>query len=225
MVFCTNCGAQNQDNAQFCTGCGAHLSTAVAPTSGQPSEPMGPRPPIQPGPSLSPPVSYPTPVSYAASPGPPLPPGATYAVWADRVVGYLIDSLLVGAGMLVLYLVLGGLFAMLAGLGSNLAGGMCCMMILIFPLATLLVGLYNRVYLVAQRGSSIGQGIMKLKVVDINGNLLNMQTALIRLLAQVGLSFVPMVGPLLDLLWPLWDEKRQTLHDKAVGSFVLKLPS
>src|SRR5450432_1823497 len=144
MVFCTNCGAQNQDNAQFCTGCGAHLSTAVAPTSGQPPEPMGPPPPIQPGPSLSPPVSYATPVSPATSPGPPLPPGATYAQWADRVVGYLIDSLLVGAGMLVLYLVLGGLFAMLSGLGSNLAGGMCCVMILIFPVATLLVGLYNR---------------------------------------------------------------------------------
>ena len=220
MVFCTNCGAQNQDNAQFCTGCGAHLTTGVAHTSGQPPAPLGPPPPIQPGPSLSPPVSY-TPTT----PGPPLPPGATYAQWADRVVGYLIDSLLVGAGMLVLYLVLGGLFAMLAGTGSNLASGMCCVMILIFPVATLLVGLYNRVYLVATRGSSIGQGIMKLKVVDINGNLLSMQTALIRLLAQVGLSFVPMVGPLLDLLWPLWDEKRQTLHDKAVGSFVLKLPS
>jgi len=24
-------------------------------------------------------------------------------------------------------------------------------------------------------------------------------------------------------MWPLWDEKRQTLHDKAVGSFVLKM--
>jgi uncharacterized RDD family membrane protein YckC len=64
---------------------------------------------------------------------------------------------------------------------------------------------------------------MKLKVVDVNGNLLTTGTALIRLLAQVALSFLPLVGPLLDLMWPLWDEKRQTLHDKAVGSFVLKM--
>jgi uncharacterized RDD family membrane protein YckC len=153
-----------------------------------------------------------------------LPPGATYAQWIDRVVGYLIDSLLVGAVMLVLYLGLGGLFAAMAGVGSRAAGAMCCMLIILFPVASLLVGLYNRVYLVAQRGASIGQGLMKLKVVDINGNLLSMGTAAIRLLAQVALSFLPMVGPLLDLLWPLWDEKRQTLHDKAVGSFVLKLP-
>jgi uncharacterized RDD family membrane protein YckC len=217
MTFCTNCGAQNQDNAQFCTGCGGRLNTALAATPGHTPAPAGPPPAFQPGPPLQPGVSY-------STPGPPLPPGATYAQWADRVVGYLIDSLLVGAGMLVLYLVLGSVLAMLSGLGSNLAGGMCCMMILIFPVATLLVGLFNRVYLVAQRGSSIGQGVMKLKVVDINGNLLTMGTALIRLLAQVGLSFVPMVGPLLDLLWPLWDEKRQTLHDKAVGSYVLKMP-
>ena len=216
MAFCTNCGTQNRDNAQFCTGCGSPLSTAVAATPGQPPAPVGPSSPGQPGPPIQP--------GYA-TPGPPLPPGANYAQWADRVVGYLIDSLLVGAGMLVLYLVLGSLFAMIAGgLGSRAAGPMCCMMIVLFPLASLLVGFYNRVYLVAQRGSSIGQGVMKLKVVDIHGNLLTMGTALIRLVAQVALSFLPLVGPLLDLLWPLWDEKRQTLHDKAVGSFVLKMP-
>jgi uncharacterized RDD family membrane protein YckC len=152
-----------------------------------------------------------------------LPPGATYAQWADRVVGFLIDMLLVGAGMGVLYAVVGSALALMAGAGSNIAGGMCCMMIVLFPLSSLLVGLFNGVYLVAQRGSSIGQGVMHLKVVDINGNLLTTQTALIRLLARVGLSFVPMVGPLLDLLWPLWDDKHQTLHDKAVGSYVLKL--
>jgi uncharacterized RDD family membrane protein YckC len=220
MAFCTNCGTQNQDHAQFCTGCGSRLSTAVAGTPGQSpghvEQAVGQPLPGQPAP-------YQPGATYSA-PGPPLPPGATYAEWADRVVGYLIDSLLVGAGMLVLYLVLGSLFAMLAGARSDLAGPMCCMLIVLFPISTLLVGFFNRVYLVAQRGSSIGQGVMRLKVVDINGNLLTMGTALIRLLAQVGLSFLPFVGPLLDLLWPLWDEKRQTLHDKAVGSYVLKMP-
>ena len=209
MAFCTNCGAQNQDNAQYCTGCGSPIRVALATPPGQLSPVSGAPPPLA--------------VPYATAAGPPLPPGATYALWADRVVGYLIDMLLVGVGMGVLYLVLGGLFAMMAGLGSNIAGGMCCMMILLFPVSSLLVGLFNGVYLVAQRGASIGQGVMNLKVVDINGNLLSTGTAFIRLIARVALGFVPMVGPLLDLLWPLWDEKRQTLHDKAVGSYVLKL--
>jgi uncharacterized RDD family membrane protein YckC len=152
-----------------------------------------------------------------------LPPGATYAEWADRVVGFLIDMVLVGAGMGILYFVVVGLFATMSAFGSGLAGGLCCMMILLFPISSLLVGLFNGVYLVAQRGASIGQGVMNLKVVDVNGNLLTTGTAFIRLLARVALGFVPFVGPLLDLLWPLWDEKKQTLHDKAVGSYVLKL--
>ncbi len=61
---------------------------------------------------------------------------------------------------------------------------------------------------------------MKIKIIDAQGNKLSTGTAFIRLLAQVGLSIVPF-GSFLDLLWPLWDVQRQTLHDKAVGSFAV----
>lgn len=93
-------------------------------------------------------------------------------------------------------------------------------MLLLFPLASLGVGIWNRVYLVATRGYSIGQGVVKVKVIDARGEKLTMGSAAIRLLAQVGLNMIPLVG-LLDLLWPLWDDTRQTLHDKAVGSYVV----
>ena len=79
-------------------------------------------------------------------------------------------------------------------------------------------------YLVAQRGSSIGQGLMKIRVVNAQGQLLTMGEAVLRLLAHVALSFVPLLG-VVDLLWPLWDERRQTLHDKAVGSYVVTYPA
>jgi uncharacterized RDD family membrane protein YckC len=101
------------------------------------------------------------------------------------------------------------------------AGG-CCIAFVLFPVVTLLVGLYNKIYLVSKRGASIGQGIMKLKVVNERGELLSMGATSLRLLAQIGIGLVPFVGSLLDLLWPLWDEKRQTLHDKAVNSLVIK---
>ncbi|HUA63346.1 MAG TPA: RDD family protein [Verrucomicrobiae bacterium] len=145
-----------------------------------------------------------------------------YAPWATRVLGYLIDSLLVGAVMGVLYLILGTLLVGIAGsTGSeNAAGGLCCIMLVLFPLSALLVGFFNRVYLVATRGYSIGQGVVKVKVVDGAGNLLTTGTAFIRLLAQIGMGLVPLLS-LVDLLWPLWDERRQTLHDKAVGCFVI----
>jgi uncharacterized RDD family membrane protein YckC len=150
-----------------------------------------------------------------------------YATWANRVMAYLIDFALVLGGMLALYLVagvfLGGLASLGGRTGAGLAGVPCCVLLVLFPLATFLVGLYNRVYLVAQRGYSIGQGAMKLKVTDARGNLLSVGTLVIRLLAQAVLGAIPVVG-LLDLLWPLWDITRQTLHDKAVGSFVINNP-
>jgi uncharacterized RDD family membrane protein YckC len=161
------------------------------------------------------------------------------AVWANRAIGYIIDSLFVVVAMAAIYAVGIPVFTSIAGLGG-LAGsqglnglgavgssiGMfgCCCMLALGPVATILVGLYNKVHLVSQRGYSVGQGVMKIKIVDGNGNLLTFQTALIRLLAQAGLSFIPFLGAV-DLLWPLWDAQRQTLHDKAVGSFAINDPA
>jgi uncharacterized RDD family membrane protein YckC len=198
-MYCPKCGAAIAAGVAFCPICGAGLPAAPAPPQTAPAY-------------------YPT----AA----PAYPAWDYATWGTRALGYIIDGLLVGAGMAVLYLILGGVVAStlnLAG-GHGLGGGVCCMMILIFPFATLVVGLYNSVYLVAQRGFSIGQGVVKIKVVDGSGNLLTQGTALIRLLVRVALSFVPLL-PLLDMLWPLWDERRQTLHDKAVNCYVINNPS
>jgi uncharacterized RDD family membrane protein YckC len=164
-------------------------------------------PPAQPFSAAPPPVAY--------------GPAMDYASWGNRALGYIIDSLLVGAVMGVLWLLLAGALIGLAG--THAGGGVCCLFIILFPLSTLLVGLYNRVYLVSQRGYSIGQGVVKVKVVDANGRFLTQGTAFLRLLVQAGMGFVPFL-PLLDLLWPLWDERRQTLHDKAVNCYVINNP-
>jgi len=146
---------------------------------------------------------------------------AGYASWGNRAVGFIIDGLLVGVGMAILYFFAAAMLAGIAGLaGHGAFGGMCCMFFLLFPVATLLVGLYNGVYLIALRGYSIGQGVVHIKVVDAAGNLLSQGTAFLRLVVRVGLSFVPFL-PLLDMLWPLWDERGQTLHDKAVNCYVV----
>jgi uncharacterized RDD family membrane protein YckC len=144
-----------------------------------------------------------------------------YATWGSRAIGYLIDSLLVGVAMAILYALLGGLLTAVAGVGGRgAAQGACCFFIVLFPLASLLVGLYNRVYLISQRGYSIGQGVVHVKVIDANGGLLTQGTAFLRLLVAAGMGLVPFL-PVLDLLWPLWDDRRQTLHDKAVNCYVV----
>jgi uncharacterized RDD family membrane protein YckC len=193
-MFCSNCGSSIPEGSAFCPVCG---NSAGGPTPSR-------------APFSAPPAGYgATPVVW------------DYATWGTRAVGYLIDGVLVGGAMLILWFVIGGILTGVARLGGEAASGtMCCVVMLLFPIATLVVGLYNRVYLVAQRGYSIGQGGMKIKVVDGNGQHLTQNAALIRLLAQIGLGLVPLL-PILDMLWPLWDERRQTLHDKAVSCYVI----
>jgi uncharacterized RDD family membrane protein YckC len=187
-----------------------------------------------------PPVFNPN-APFAPTPVGALAPGSE-AQWGARVVGFLIDYAFVMAVMIVLTIAFTLVSSLVAGAAGTVAaaGGPAgeeaasaalgmfsssfCAMLVIFPLAALSVGAYNRVYLVSKRGYSIGQSVMKLKVVDTNGALLPMGTAALRLLAQIALSMVPLAG-LLDLLWPLWDPRRQTLHDKAIGSFVIPDPA
>jgi uncharacterized RDD family membrane protein YckC len=162
-------------------------------------------------------------MAAAAAPYGTLPPW-DYATWSSRVLGFLIDGLLVGLGMALLYLVGAGVLATtfhLAG-GHEAGRGMCCLLVVLFPLAMLFVGLYNSVYLIAERGYSIGQGVVRIMVVDANGARLSTGTAFVRLLVRVAFSCVAIVS-LLDLLWPLWDERRQTLHDKAVNCYVINM--
>jgi uncharacterized RDD family membrane protein YckC len=183
-----------------------------------------PLPPPPGAPYGPPPGGFVQPPAAAVAPGEP-------ATWANRVLGYLIDSLFVMVVMAVFYFVVFTVFGSALGLGGALnSDGLqglgtfgCCCLLALFPAATIAVGLYNRVHLVSQRGSSIGQGVMKIKIVNAQGGLLSFQTALIRLLAQAALSFIPFLG-MVDLLWPLWDPQRQTLHDKAVGSFAINNP-
>jgi uncharacterized RDD family membrane protein YckC len=127
---------------------------------------------------------------------------------------------------LIFGVALAGLFATMAhsDVGGGISSAGCCMFIVVMPVVSLLVGLYNSVYLVYTRGFSIGQGVVKIKVVNAQGQLLSGGTAFLRLLVRVLFQLVAVLS-ILDMLWPLWDERRQTLHDKIVNSYVINNPS
>ena len=208
-MFCAGCGANLNPGATFCPNCGT--PQPAPPAAARPSSPQ-------------PAAGFSGSAAAAAAPGYPAAFASGYASWGSRALGFIVDSLLVGGVMAILYFLLAGFLTGVAGLaGHNVAGGMCCMFLLLFPVATLLVGFYNGVYLIAQRGYSIGQGLVNIKVVDINGSLLTQGTAFIRLLVRAVMGFVPFL-PAVDLLWPLWDQRGQTLHDKAVNCYVVNNP-
>jgi uncharacterized RDD family membrane protein YckC len=251
MINCTSCGAENADGVRFCVRCGSTLP-ASAPQPGswqQPSGGLGGTPSGGLGGNPSggfgnppqyspPPVPYgqPANVGYGGAVTTAGVGGYPYAEWIDRVLAALIDGAISAGVMIVLYIIFGVISAVIGGIGasvnSDALGGLsslsCCLGFLLAAVSVFIVDIYNKVFLVSKRGFSIGQGVMKLKVVDAMGNIPQMGTLILRLVVQIALGFIPLIGiflGLLNLLWPLWDEKKQTLHDKAVGTFVVKTAS
>jgi len=76
---------------------------------------------------------------------------------------------------------------------------------------------------VSQRGCSIGQGVVKVKVVDPNGRFLTQGTAFVRLLAQAGMGLVPF-----SRSWtcsgPCGTSAGRRSTDKAVNCYVINDP-
>jgi uncharacterized RDD family membrane protein YckC len=76
-----------------------------------------------------------------------------------------------------------------------------------------------------ERGQTVGKRVMKIQTrSDSTGGPIGVGRGLLRYFVVVLFSmFSCSVVALLDGLWPLWDPKRQTLHDKIAGSVVIDL--
>lgn len=131
-------------------------------------------------------------------------PAAQLASWGERACGLLIDVGLVLAGIIVLGFLgnVSSFFTYLAALWYF--GG---------------YGWFQ--WIGGTRGQTPGQAVMGLKLVGVVSNSpIGGGQALVRWLVAWLLNLC-CVGGILDYLWPLWDQRRQTLHDKAVGSIVV----
>lgn len=69
------------------------------------------------------------------------------------------------------------------------------------------------------KGTTVGGIVFNLKVVRLDGRAVDAATAVVRTLVAF-LSAVTLVG----FLWCLWDEERQTWHDKVAGTTVVRVP-
>lgn len=126
------------------------------------------------------------------------------APWGTRVGATLID----GAVFLGAFIVV----AIIAGVLRAPA-----LVILVFP-----AWLAYPIYMIGVRGATIGQAAVGTRTaLAADGNQPSVGTAAIRLVAQMGISIVPF-GSILDILWPLWDDRLQTLHDKVAGTVVVR---
>jgi len=79
-----------------------------------------------------------------------------------------------------------------------------------------------------RNGMTLGKQVVKIRVFREDGQPISVGFAIVREFVVRGLLFAVVGGfflglPwLLDLLWPLWDERKQTLHDKIVSTYVIE---
>jgi uncharacterized RDD family membrane protein YckC len=139
-----------------------------------------------------------------------------YASWGRRVGAYLLDVLIIFVPVMVVIVV-----ALIAASpdeddGAWAVVGFAYLVSLLFPFVYFTV-LHGR-----PSGKTPGKSVLGIRVVsDETGGSISYGRAFGRY--AIGFVFGIFVLPLiLDYLWPLWDTKNQALHDKVVGSVVVR---
>jgi uncharacterized RDD family membrane protein YckC len=126
---------------------------------------------------------------------------ANYAGFFPRLVSLIIDIIILGIVQWVLSLILGSI-------NPQLSSG----------LGTLIAVIYD-VYFFTSTGQTPGMKLMSIKLVNASGELVTMGQAIVRVVVAIFSGIVIGIG----YLWMLWDANKQTWHDKAAGSFVVRV--
>jgi uncharacterized RDD family membrane protein YckC len=86
-------------------------------------------------------------------------------------------------------------------------------------LATVGVIFLNSVYFYVHRGQSLGKTFIGLRVVRLDGQMIDYKTAILRHIVGYPLSLL-CFG--LGVIWMFWDAKQQGWHDKLARTIVVK---
>ena len=119
------------------------------------------------------------------------------ADFGTRLVAAIIDGVILGVVNFLLSRILGA-----AGSGLSI-----------------LVGLAYYGYLEGSpSGQTVGKRVMNIRVIDFtNGEPLGVGKALVRYVGRIASTVVCLLG----YFWMLWDDQKQTWHDKIAGTVVV----
>lgn len=144
-----------------------------------------------------------------------------YASWLSRVAGDVVDR---APAYVASALVLLSYVPLYAGLlrGDLTARPTWWLLSvgLLLSLASTGWTVYNRWYVAGRTGQSLGRRLTRIWLVSaVDGRPIGMLNAFVRDLLHVvdGVAYV-------GYLWPLWDERRQTLADKLIDTVVVRTP-
>ena len=150
--------------------------------------------------------------------------------WWRRVWAQVIDGIVIGLIALVFFLIIGAIVGggflvgdttgYIAAVLGFLAWGIC---ILVAAL------LYAPLMMAKTNGKTLGRMALGIRVVRANGQAITFGYATLReivvkwlLFNVIGGAFTFGLAPLIDDLWPLWDEEHRALHDMVVDSRVIR---
>jgi uncharacterized RDD family membrane protein YckC len=157
---------------------------------------------------------------------------APYATWGIRVGGYLIDTVIFLVVLVVLFILFRHSNTLEVHLMARRGNGTQRRHFSTVPflITGVLYVVYGTVLCGSSRGQTVGMMAVGVRAVRVGSlETLGYGRALARALVEGVLRLVDLVFFvlglvwLLDMLFPLWDKKRQTLHDKVAGSVVLRL--
>jgi uncharacterized RDD family membrane protein YckC len=149
-------------------------------------------------------------------------PAAPLADWGPRVGASLIDALVSSVPVLIGYGVFIANIVSRAGNTYPEDDNPQAYAIVIFVLGwaiSLGLALWNRVFRQGRTGQSVGKSVLHLKLVDTRSfQPVGAGKAFLRDL----LSGLFNNACFLNVLWPLWDDQKQTWHDKVMNTYVIK---
>jgi uncharacterized RDD family membrane protein YckC len=191
------------------------------------SEGAPPMPPRMP----PPPPSYPTPpaggypppqAGYSATPG--LPGGSPYASWGLRLGGYLIDGVILGVVQVILnagFRHTNALTLHMTMTNNNGTVRHNSISFVAIGLGLVVALAYSTVF-IGSAGKTVGMMAVGVRCVrDETREAVGYGKAFARSLVEIIFRITVIVW-IIDMLFPIWDAKRQTIHDKVVSTVVLR---
>ncbi len=144
-----------------------------------------------------------------------------HAGLAERILSHIIDSVLLFVVAIILSILVVLIFWIARPLIVSFTGqysvfGIGVLFFFIFWFA---IPVFYFTYFICNGGQTLGKSVMKIKVVDKNGNHIGYLKAFLRYLIIQILSFFPLF---LAFLLIVFDKEKQSLHDKIVGTYVVK---
>ncbi|HVL50883.1 MAG TPA: RDD family protein [Actinomycetota bacterium] len=175
-------------------------------------------------------------MSYAGTaPETPATPTVEASSWGRRLGAFIIDNLILGIplGVLMVGRMLGemseaGMFEGEAAPSEDALNTLMADMMGEFMLYGFLGSVVALLYFVVMHGAlgrTLGKMAVGIKVIKDDGTPCDFGAAFKRAVVYPIAGGVPYIGGLVTVLnglWPLWDEKRQSLGDKLGATYVVR---